>query len=250
LLGPRSTSEDPYRLPGMRQDGADHRQPARRVAIARRDRNLDRIDSPPALDQPVEDRVRQGRRRAGPGKRDNPCRTSRIVERRKPGDEIARIGEIDIMHPRGDRSARQLLLGALERPGRVDNDKGAAGSQLLGSHRPRIEAPGAHPRRERRCHSLRPVQVASGDDKIKIGRLVQPGDQPAAKGACPADHQHGARGGVTRLPTLGFAHAARLGKIAQPDETRSAAIIRYRNLHSTGIRETSLKGTKIGSSAH
>ena len=134
--------------------------------------------------------MRQSRGRACAGQRDDPGRSRLGVERRKTADEITRVGEIEVMHPGGDRRARQPAVGALERPGGIDDRERAGRAQNLGGDAARVQRDRTGPVGvERSGQGLGAIEVPRRDDHIKLGCRQQPFNEPPAKAAGPANDQ-------------------------------------------------------------
>ena len=95
---PDAVAPDAHGLAGVTQDRFDDRDAGLR-AVARRDGDRDVVDALPALRQTIEHGVRNGRRRTRAGDGDNAGGLGVGVELGEASDELARVGEVDVVQP-------------------------------------------------------------------------------------------------------------------------------------------------------
>src|SRR6185295_10678955 len=155
---PAAAPENPDRPADIGQDRLDHRAAARR-AIAGEDADADRIDPPPAFGEIVEDGVRQGRNRAGPGHDRDAGPPRGGIEASDRTDELAAVGEVRVIDPRGNALLDQIGARALERTGTVDDEIEVA--EFSGGHMVAVEQRHAAPaeRRGKRVERLAPASA-------------------------------------------------------------------------------------------
>jgi hypothetical protein len=83
----------------------------------------------------VNDGTGKGRQRTCSRRDNNVLFTRRSIERRDAGNEVARIGEIDVVRTRLDAGARNMVGLTLKRAGRMDDQIGTKiakpGSKVL-----------------------------------------------------------------------------------------------------------------------
>jgi len=117
---PALPAPEPDRPPGIREDRARHRFAAA-GAVARGEGDVDRAHFVEARREPVAHRAAQRRHAARAGDDSDARRLRGGIERADPGDEIARVGKIEIVAARGDAGLSDAIILILERSRRVDD---------------------------------------------------------------------------------------------------------------------------------
>lgn len=106
------------------QEGADHRRAARR-AVAWREADLDRVEPLEIAATRVDYRRRQSRYRARAADREHVGGARCRLEPREAGDEIAAVGDVDVVHAVLDAALGDGIVLCLKRPSGVDDEVSA-----------------------------------------------------------------------------------------------------------------------------
>ncbi len=211
-----AVAQDRIRFSGVAEDRARRRQTTWR-AIAGADRAFETVEAA----EPPAQRGDDGAAEAGHAARaaDGPSAGSvcNSVERVESGDEVAPVGEVDVVRTERERSACDAVVALLERPGRVDHKmRGNFAQAVREVGRVDVDADGRDGRAGAAC--VQPVAqclclsgIAAGDDEVKA---VVP-----REGAADA-----------------FAEQAVAAEDEDPEGTRSRGLHEWR-FHRAGRRE-------------